>query len=131
GLSEKADLTLIAKIYFEVGEHFHLDWMRTQAGYLPANDRWSSEAINGVVDNLYYVQAGLTVKIMQDMAELGSSAKGKKALSGNSIVQEWMTHHNAQTALLEPLFADLRQVGNIDLAMLIIAEQKLRNLYGG
>jgi glutamate dehydrogenase len=133
GLAEKADLAIIAKIYFDIGERFHLDWMRTQAGYLPTNDRWSSEAVNGMIDNLYSVQAGLTVKILTDMSGQKSQAKKKsgKAEVKDGLVQQWVETHGAQAQALEPLFADLRKAGSIELAMLIIAEQKLRNLYGG
>jgi len=130
--AEKADLPTIAKIYFEVGEHFHLGWMRQQARYLPGGDRWSSEARDGIIDNLYNAQAGLTVKILSDMG-VGAPAKkgGKKASVKEGIVGEWITTHSQQAAALEPLFTDLYKASDIDLAMLIIAEQKVRALYGG
>jgi glutamate dehydrogenase len=126
--SEKADVATIARIYFEVGEHFHLDWMRVQAKNLPANDRWSIEARDGVTDNLYNAQAGLTVKILADMA--GEGKKGKGAAKAG-VVTEWVTTHGQQATALEPLFADLHKIGSIELPMLIIAEQKVRALYGG
>lgn len=118
---EKADVLTIAKIYFEVGEHFHLDWMRTHADYLPANDYWSAEARDSIVENLFAAQAGLTVKILKDMA-------GKKN-SKNSLLSQWLADHGAVASAMDPLFADIRKAGSVDLPMLIIAEQKLRNLY--
>ncbi len=127
---QKADLPLIAKIYFELGEHFHLDWMRTQAGYIPANDHWSIEALDGVIDNLYSAQAGLTVKILKDMGGKIGVKTGKKAINEN-VVPQWMETHGAQARAIEPLFADMRKATAIDLPMLMIAEQKLRGLYGG
>ncbi len=122
--TEKADLPLIAKIYFEAGEHFHLDWMRTQAGYLPAADAWTAEAIDGVVDNLYTAQSGLTVRILADM---NGALKGKGAQ--DSIVKRWSTTHGQTSNALEPMFLDLRKAASVELPMLIIAEQKLRGLY--
>ncbi|MFA5592806.1 MAG: NAD-glutamate dehydrogenase [Micavibrio sp.] len=129
--ANKADVPLIAKIYFEAGEHFHLDWMRTHADYLPANDYWSSEARDSIVDNLYAAQAGLTVRILND---LGASLKksgggGKDGKKDEGVVARWMASHGAQAASLEPLFAEIRKAGAVDLPMLIIAEQKLRSLY--
>ncbi len=128
--AEKADLPTIAKIYFEIGEHFHLDWMRQQAKYLPANDRWSAEARDGVTDNLFNAQAGLTVKILTDMGAGTAPKKGKGAIK-SGVVSEWIATHGAQATALEPLFADLRKATSVDLPMLIIAEQKVRSLYGG
>ena len=122
-VTQKADLPVIARIYFELGEHFHLDWMRTQAGYIPANDHWTIEALDGVVDSLYAAQAGLTVKIIHDM---GKSAGGKKK---DGIVAQWIAEHGAQADVMEPLFSDMRKASSIDLPMLMIAEQKLRGLY--
>ncbi len=105
--------------------------MRTQAGYIPANDHWMIEALDGVVDNLYSAQAGLTVKILKDMgADLKAPKKGAKSTSDN-IVSGWIVTHGKQASAVEPLFADMRKATTVDLSMLIIAEQKLRGLYGG
>lgn len=124
--SYKADVLLIAKIYFQVGEHFHLDWMRTHAEYLPANDHWAAEARDSLIENLYNAQAGLTVRVLQD---LGAGEKPKKRKDSPAIVGEWMQTHGQKAVALEPLFAEMRKAGNVDLPMLIIAEQKLRSLY--
>lgn len=125
--THKADLPLIAKIYFELGEYFHIDWMRVHASYIATNDYWSTEAVDGMIENLFTAQAGLTVRILHDMAP----KKGTKSAAGDSIVKQWVVTHGAQARALEPLFADLRKAGSIDLPMLVIAEQKLRSLCGG
>lgn len=128
---QKTELAVTAKIYFELGEHFHLDWMRTQASYIVANDRWSIEALDGVVSGLYSAQAGLTVQILNDMnGELGGKKKPAKA-SNDNIVSRWIETHGTLASAVEPIFTDMRKATNVDLPMLIIAEQKLRGLYGG
>lgn len=130
--TQKADLPLIAKIYFELGEHFHLDWMRTQAGYMPANDRWSIEALDGVISGLYSAQAGLTVRILKDMGtEIGNRGKKSAKASNDNIVKRWVESHGQQANMVEPVFTDMRKASSVDLPMLMIAEQKLRGLYGG
>lgn len=124
---QKADIALTARAYFELGDHFHLDWMRQQARYLPADDIWASEALDGLVDQLYSCQAGITVRIMKDMnGSLQKSANGK-----TSILKNWIKDHGEQVQQIEPLFRDLRGASHLDLPMLVIAEQRLRNLYGG
>jgi glutamate dehydrogenase len=128
GAAQKADVLLIAKIYFEVGEVFQLDWMRVHAGYLPGSDYWSAEARDSIIDNLYAAQAGLTVRILKDVG--GGSPKAKKGEGLLSPVAGWLAG-NAAAQGIEPLLADVRKAGNVDLPMLIIAEQKLRGLYGG
>lgn len=127
--SYKADVLLIAKIYFQVGEQFHLDWMRTHAEYLPANDHWAAEARDSLIENLYNAQAGLTVRVLQDVDAGDTSKKSKGSKDKPAIVSGWMQTHGQKAVALEPLFAEMRKAGNVDLPMLIIAEQKLRNLY--
>ncbi|HEY8190951.1 MAG TPA: NAD-glutamate dehydrogenase domain-containing protein, partial [Alphaproteobacteria bacterium] len=122
--NQKADISLTARIYFELGEQFHMDWLRQQARYITTDDRWSGEALSGLVDQLYSCQAGLTVRILHDM-------KGKARGGKNGIVRAWLEQHALQANQFENLFGELRRSGTPDLSRLIIAEQNLRQLYGG
>ncbi|MGB0720260.1 MAG: NAD-glutamate dehydrogenase domain-containing protein, partial [Bdellovibrionales bacterium] len=121
-LEQKTDLQITAKTYFEIGQHFHMDWLRGQARYLPSDDHWQAEATSGLVDQLYSCQAHLTIRMLKDCG--GSTKKG------DSCADLWMETHSEQIKRLDTLFTDLRRVGTIDLPMLIIAEQRLRNLAG-
>lgn len=127
---QKTNIPLTAKIYFEIGEYFYLDWMRQQGRYLHADDRWSAEALEGMIDNLYTCQAGITIRILKDMGKDLSSMPEDKIFS-ESIFNQWLELHGAQAKALAPLFSDMRKGGNVDLPVLVIAEQRLRNLYGG
>lgn len=126
--TQKADVVSIGKIYFEVGEYFNLDWMRIQASYIPANDTWSMQALDGLIDTLYKAQAGLSLRVLKDM-QGGLKSKGAKTATSKAILPQWLASHGQDAKMLEPLFVDLRKAGSLDLPMLIIAEQKLRNLY--
>jgi len=128
----KFDIKLTASVYFELGEHFHLDWMRQKARYLPTDNQWSARALEGLVDQLYTCQANLTIRILKDMQKDLKSAKGKnKKINNNHIVEAWIDGRGAQAKLLEPLFDELKRSTTLDMSMIIIAEQRLRNLYGG
>lgn len=119
---QKTDLLETAKTYFEVGDHFHMDWLRQQAKFLPSDDHWHAEATSGLVDQLYGCQAFLTVRILRDIA--GKTEKGKSA------AQTWMAAHNEPVKRLDKLFGEFRRAGTVDLPMLVIAEQRLQNLAG-
>ncbi len=122
------DIITTARVYFELGEHFQLDWMRQKARFLPSESQWSSQALEGLVNQLYTCQAGITVRILKDMnGEIKNITKNPD----ESILQKWIDSRGSQAKLLEPLFAEFRRSGSIDIATLIIAEQRLRNLYGG
>ncbi len=122
-LEQKTDLLETARAYFEIGDEFHMDWLRQQARFLPADDHWQSEATSGLVDQLYSCQAFLTVRILKDT--------GGKIGKGESAAHVWVEKHNDQVGRLDSLFTELRRVGTVDLPMLIIAEQRLRSLAGG
>ena len=121
-LEQKTDLLKTARTYFEVGEEFHMDWLRQQARYLPSDDHWQAEAVRGLVDQLFGAQAALTVRILIDTKD--------KTNKGKTPAETWMDDHAHKVMQLTPLFADLRRAGTIELPMLIIAEQRLRNLAG-
>lgn len=133
-MDHKFEIPMTASVYFELGEHFHLDWMRQKARKMPAEGQWSSQALEGLIDQLYTCQAGLTVRILKDMSELinkSTSKKSKKTISSDSVLDAWIDDRGAQAKLIEPLFNEMRRGSTIDISMLIIAEQRLRNLYGG
>lgn len=121
-LEQKTDLAETAQTYFEIGGVFHMDWLRKQARFLPADDQWQSEATNGLVDQLYSAQAALTIRVLRDTAG--------KAGKGLSLWQTWAGIQNGKVERLEPVFDSIRNVGTVDLPMLIIAEQRLRGLAG-
>ncbi|MFP4313807.1 MAG: NAD-glutamate dehydrogenase [Alphaproteobacteria bacterium] len=119
-VEQKTDILITARAYFDLGERFQMGWLRQQAKFISSDDRWYSEATKGLIDQLYSCQAGLTIRILRDT----DTANKKKA----AIVDSWMQKHQNVTRQYDSLFADLKRVGTIDLPMLVIAEQRLRNL---
>jgi glutamate dehydrogenase len=119
---------LAARSYFEIGDHFRLPWLRQQARMLPANDRWTASALIGLVEGLHNVQSGLTARVLMDSSKGSKAGVEKKTLSG--LVENWLETKGANARKLEPMIAELHQAGTLDLSMLILAEQKLRQIYG-
>jgi len=125
------DIPLVASIYFDLGDRFNLDWMREKARQLPVEGQWSDQALEGLVDQLYTCQAGLTIRILNDMKKEVSKAKTVTKTTGQEIMQNWMDNRGDKAKIIEPFFAEIYRNGTLDIAMLIIAEQRLRSLYGG
>ncbi len=121
-LEQNIDLKSTARTYFELGERFHLDWLRQQVRFLPHKDSWQNEARCGMMDSLYSCQAGLTVRILRDI--------GTKGKNSASIVELWLEKYGNHVKQIDPLFTELRRAGTVDLTMLTVAEQRLRNIYG-
>lgn len=126
----KFEIPMTARVYFDLGDHFHLDWMRQKARLLPMKGEWTGQAVDGLIDQLYTCQAGLTVRILKDMSK-DINQKGKKAMTEDAVLDCWIEGRGEQARLMEPLFDEMRRSTALDISMLIIAEQRLRNLYGG
>jgi len=112
--------------YFELGERFHLGWLRQKVKYLPHEDHWQSEAANGLMDQLYESQAGMTMRILRDV-----NCSGGKTPKDKTLVDVWVDEHGSHFKQLDTLFVDLKRAGTVDLSMLTVAEQRLRSLYSG
>jgi NAD-specific glutamate dehydrogenase len=95
---------------------------------MPANDRWTVNALIGLVEGFHNVQSSLTARVLMDSSKGTRAGVEKKTLSG--LVEKWLETKGAQARKLEPMIAELHQAGTLDLSMLILAEQKLRQLSG-
>lgn len=122
-VKEDADLIDTARTYFELGERFYIEWLRQKARHIKSDDHWQTEAVDGLIDQLYSCQAGMTKRILRDT--------GCKAGKNQSLFECWSEDYEEEARQLEPLLGSIRRSGSIDLAMLVIAEQRLRHLYGG
>lgn len=127
-LEQKTDLLEAARAYFAIGAHFNMDWLRQQTRYLNTEGYWQNEVANGLMEQLYRGQAGLATRILKDTARM---KKNNKSAKDADTLELWIAQNTREAAKLDPLFEDLRRAGSIDLTMLVMAEQRLRNLYGG
>jgi glutamate dehydrogenase len=118
-LEQKTDVLATARVYFQIGELLHLDWLRQHAQNLPADTHWATEARQTLIDQLFDAQALLTIRILKT---------GKSSAKDKSRVEAWIAQQGAHASALEAFFIALRQSANVDLSMLMIAEQKLRTL---
>lgn len=123
---QEHDIDHTARVYFELGERFHMDWMRQKANSLPRDNQWQTEASAGLMDQLYSSQAGMTLRILRDVGDKKDSLK-----KGQSLIDLWIAGHENHIDQIDELFADLKRVGKADLTMLTVAEKRLRGLYGG
>jgi glutamate dehydrogenase len=108
-----------ARIYYEVGARFALDEMRAAARRLPAETQWQRLAVEGIVDDLFALQA-----------DLGAHILASVYVSEPDPVAAWSA---ARAALLTPAEAfarDLRAAAAPDLAMLVVASRQLRQALG-
>lgn len=114
-------LPVAATLFFHLGEDLHFDWMRQQARMLLGVSFWQSEAIDGVVGQLYATQAECTRRVL---AETDSKKPALERLAA------WRMKNADRIAQFESTLADMRHVPQLSIAMLMLLEQRLRQLCG-
>jgi glutamate dehydrogenase len=113
------DLRTMAALYFAVGGELQLEWLRAQAAEEPGDSHWTSMAKASLSDDLLVQQRRLAVAAEQFADPAGDA---------RAAVSRWLEanreHARGHVVLLE----ELRAAAGVDVAMLTIAVQQLREL---
>jgi glutamate dehydrogenase len=114
-------ISTTATLFFHLGDALHFDWLRAQARRLSGVSFWQSEAIDGVLNQLYTTQADLTRLILDETEE---------KLGPHDLLELWKEKNGSILRQFETMLNDMRRVSQLDLAMLTLVEQRLRQLCG-
>jgi glutamate dehydrogenase len=107
-----------AAVYYDIGTIFGLDWLREGARKLIGDNHWDRLAVFAIIDDLYGHQRDLTAAVLAD-------GKGKPAAAA---IEAWRAARGVPVQRIDQLFADLRQVGKVELSMLAVANRALRSV---
>ena len=115
-----SDVNHIASTYFDVGEKLQLHWLRHKAqSFIPA-DHWEQLVVEGLVDDFFVYQAAIVAGIVNAMG----------CPTGNeSLADQWIKgNQTKELEKLAELIANMRRAPKLDLSMLMLAEQSLRDI---
>ena len=110
------NLKRTAQFYFITGEHFKIDWLRRKASQRQTTDNWDKQATLGLIVKLYSCQSGIAIKALSDSETADD-------------FDVWLKKHDDLYTSISQFFEKLANAGTLDLAMLILAEQRLRGVY--
>ena len=110
----------MAQLLFpRLGSRFGLGWLRATADSLPDSVAHGSVmAIDAVIDDLYVHQGQLTAAIVQ-----GAGATGPE-----EALAAWVDQRKQAVTRIERLLGEMRTIGSVDLATLVVAGNHLRAL---
>ena len=111
-----------AAVYYDIGTVFALDWLREGARRLIGDNHWDRLAVFAIIDDLYGHQRDLTAAVIAHAKQIGASLKASEAIDA------WRAGRSVPMQRIEQLFADLKQVGKIELSMLAVANRALRSV---
>ena len=99
--------------FFLVGRRLGLDWLRERAREIAAVSHWQREAAAAVADDLDRRQTALTVR----------------AIRSAGAAEDWVGENPDAPARAARLLEELRAQPEVDLAMLTLAERRIRDLF--
>ena len=108
-----------AKVYFELGNHLELQWLREQIGEIQARSHWHTLSKSELRGDLHYQQRHLT-------AEVISSAD--KDLSPDDMVHRWSQANEAAVKKYSDLIVEMKASTVVDFAMLSLAVNEVHKL---
>ena len=104
-----------ARLYFAIGSHCDLEWLRAQTKSLKITSSWAQKASDALLSDLHTVQRALTLKILQ-------------ANSGS--LNAWAERNANPLASYKALLQELHGYPELDVAMLLVASRLLKGLVG-
>ncbi len=101
----------IAKLYFEVGDRFNIDWLRKACEKQINDSYWNKLSIQAIKDDLYDKQRRLLIKIAESQ-------------TSSLNLTTWLDKHSNLTMDFINFVDNLKLQENIDLNMMILANKK-------
>lgn len=115
--SSNREIAVASAAYFAVGARLGLDWLRTQAAALPADNAWERQAVQMLLEDSYAQQRQLVVQAFSDGA-----VTADEAIAG-------LGHNNPRELLrAEQIMTDIRTAGTVDLGRLVLANRQIGRL---
>ena len=106
----------VGDIYFRVGGHLGLDWLRVAAEHIAPESHWERLAIAVIVEDLFGQQRALALKVLD--------AAGRR--SGDAAITSWVDASDGVIQRGERMIAEFKAAGTIDVAQLALANRQVR-----
>ena len=109
----------MAAVYFALGQHLRLNWLRERILALPRDDRWQALARAALRDDLYAVRAALTAEVLGvDGPETDPAGQ----------VRRWLARAEPAVTRCLAVLSDMSADDRTDLATLSVAMREVRQL---
>lgn len=115
----KADVLDVAAVYYSLGHALPFVWLRDKISKMERQSRWEQDALDGLRDRLYRTQSDICAAIL-----CCDEAKDGKV---DARVQKWLGKTGRKKSI-QSMTQSIKRAAKTDLAMLVLAEQKLSGL---
>jgi glutamate dehydrogenase len=116
----KFDLSVIAKIYFEVGTRFGLKWLRNTLSEISCDGYWDRLSNKTIIEDFYTYQARIAKQIVDENCD--------KKSCGLDSVEDWIKSEGFLVERYDNFINDLRISTSFDVSMFVVALNRLKPL---
>jgi len=109
----------LAAVYFELGNHLDLQWLRERIGELRVSSHWHTLAKSELRSDLHYQQRHLCAEV---------ASRTDQQQNAKDRVREWSEINTAATAKYSDLMVDMKASSAVDFAMLSLAVNEVHKL---
>ena len=113
-----AEPVSVGPVFFEVGQRYACDWLRTHAERLPQREHWDRLAAQAIAEDSYAHQRALTAHILH-------ANEGPPDIEGIDV---WAKANEETVQRFGGIFCELQDIPSLDLATLNVANRALRVL---
>jgi glutamate dehydrogenase len=112
------NITMIARVYFALGQQLGFEWLRKTALGLSGETHWQQGAANVFIEDLYMNQRAITKKILTSGNPLDQLLKEDGSLAKDIL----------STTAVESTLFDLMNASTVDFAMLTVMSRQLHRM---
>ncbi len=114
----EAELELVTRSYFRIGQHLRLGWLMQQIEQLPVDGQWHAAARGALRDELYGKQQKLTAQVVGRLA-------GESSAEANGLFRSWLSAADSEVRGFGHMMSDMRASGTADYAKASVAVRNL------
>ncbi len=108
----------VARVFFDLGEAFDIEWLRTQIEKLPVESRWHAQARGALRDELAVQQRAMVGQIL-------ASEQGRQGPDG--AVAAWLQRDDPQLVFTRGMLDEIRGV-DVDYPIASVALRRLAQI---
>ncbi len=112
-------VSIVGKLYFELGAGLRLGWLRRSASALMSEGYWEQQAIQSLIRELYFQQRRLAADAVSHLCEQGDCGMA---------YEKWAEIHEKRLKRYHLFIQDLKRQEHVDLSMLVVALRKIEEI---
>ncbi|WP_409483544.1 NAD-glutamate dehydrogenase [Arsenicicoccus dermatophilus] len=113
------EIDQVARLYFQLSEHFGIDTLLTRVSALPRDDRWDALARGSMRDDLYAALSSLTLAVLATAGDLSDPA---------AQIERWEELNADQLGRAQTALSGITRLERPGIAPLSVALRTLRSV---